>query len=202
MGEPPGGDAATGLQRTEMRPHFKLARPLGAGSRPPVRRCFDADVGVDGDDRDEDRELSELLSELRVVLPGVTVLFAFLLTVPFTARFGSLTGPQRGAYFVAFLTTATSIVFLVGEVAYHRLRGKPYDKVKMITTVTRQTVAAVALLGVALVAVVFLVSDVLYAGSVAIPLAAAIALLSLVAWFGIPLARRRRSLRQDRPTTR
>lgn len=149
------------------------------------------------EDRDEDRELDELLGELRVVLPGVTVLFGFLLSLPFSARFGGLTEPQRGAYFVAFLSTAAAIVCLVGEVAYHRLRGHPYDKKQMITTVTRQTVAAVALLGVALVAVVFLVGDVLYPGAVAIPLAAVVALLSVLTWFGIPLVRRRRSTTSD-----
>lgn len=99
---------------------------------------------------DEDRELQELLGELRVVLPGVTVLFAFLLSLPFAARFGSLTATQRTAFFVAFLSTAVALVFLVGDVAYHRLRGHPYDKQQMIRTVTRQTIAAVVLLGLAL----------------------------------------------------
>ena len=149
-------------------------------------------VPVDDDERNEDRELQELLGEVRVVLPGVTVLFAFLLSLPFTARFGSLTGAQRGAYFVAFLSTAVAIVFLVGEVAYHRLRGHPYDKEQMIKTATRQTVTAVVLLGTALVAVVFLVTDVLYAGAASASVAGGIAVLAMFVWFTVPLARRHR----------
>jgi predicted neutral ceramidase superfamily lipid hydrolase len=74
---------------------------------------------------DLDRELDEFLGEVRVMLPAVTVLFAFLLTVPFTARFPQLALPTRTAYFVAFVTTAIAIVLLVGETGYHRLRGKP-----------------------------------------------------------------------------
>jgi len=155
-----------------------------------VDRCG---VRVDDRGRDEDRELDELLSELRVVLPGVTVLFAFLLSLPFTARFASLTQAQRTAFFVAFLSTASAIVFLVGEVAYHRLRGRPYDKRQMIATATRQTVTALALLGLALVAVVFLVSDVLYGAATAVPLAAGLALLATSTWFALPFARRRRA---------
>ena len=147
---------------------------------------------VDANERDEDRELQELLGEVRVVLPGVTVLFAFLLSLPFTARFSSLTGAQRGAFFVAFLSTAVAIVFLVGEVAYHRLRGHPYDKPQMIKTATRQTVTGVVLLGTALVAVIFLVTDVLYAGAAPASVASVVGLLAIVVWFAVPLSRRHR----------
>jgi hypothetical protein len=146
-----------------------------------------------GDDRDDqDRQLDELLSELRIVLPGVTVLFAFLLSLPFTARFGALDRSQRAAYFVAFMASAISIVLLVAEVGYHRLRGRPYDKEQMITTTARQTVAAVGSLGVALVAVVYLVSDVVYPTSLATGVAVGVALLALASWVAVPVARRRR----------
>ena len=145
---------------------------------------------ADDNERDEDRELQELLGEVRVVLPGVTVLFAFLLSLPFTARFGSLTGAQRGAFFLAFLSTAVAIVFLVGEVAYHRLRRHPYDKPQMIRTATRQTVTAVVLLGTALVAVVFLVTDVLYTGAASASVTSVVGLLAVVVWFSVPLSRR------------
>ena len=147
---------------------------------------------VDANERDEDRELQELLGEVRVVLPGVTVLFAFLLSLPFTARFSSLTGAQRGAFFVAFLSTAVAIVFLVGEVAYHRLRRHPYDKPQMIKTATRQTVTGVVLLGTALVAVIFLVTDVLYAGAAPASVTSVVGLLTIVVWFAVPLSRRHR----------
>ena len=142
-------------------------------------------------DRDtDDRRLDELLSELRVVLPGATVLFAFLLTLPFTARSRELTDVQEAAYVVSFLTSAMSIVLLVAEVAYHRLRGRPYDKALMVRTVTRQAVAAVGLLGVSLLAAVYLVLDVIYSGVVAAPVTAAVGALAAVTWVGVPLSRR------------
>ena len=157
-----------------------------------TNRAGHTEVAVGEHGRDADRELDELLSELRVVLPAVTVLFAFLLTLPFTTRFTSLTAAQRTSFFIAFVSTAIAVVLLAGEVAYHRLRGHPYDKREMIATASRQTVAALVLLGAALVAVVFLVTDVLYAGTAAASLAAAVAVLAVLTWFAIPLARRRR----------
>ncbi|MGH9039253.1 MAG: DUF6328 family protein, partial [Acidimicrobiia bacterium] len=66
------------------------------------------------------RELEEILGELRVLLPGVAVLFAFLLTVPFSSRFSRLAGLDRGAYFVGFVASAVGLVFLAGAGAYHR----------------------------------------------------------------------------------
>ena len=139
---------------------------------------------------DQDRELDELLSELRVMLPAATVLFAFLLTVPFSASFAGLPGRSRATYFGAFLSSAAAIVFLVAESSYHRLRGKPYDKGRMLQTASRQAVTASVLLALALSAVVFLVTDVLYGAALAIPMTAALALLASVLWFGLPLLRR------------
>lgn len=139
----------------------------------------------------EDRRLDELLSELRVVLPGTTVLFAFLLSLPFTVPFRDLGPWQEAAFFVAFLATAVAIVLLVAEVGYHRLQGRDYDKGRMIRTTSRQATGAIALLGVALVAVVYLVSDVVYPSSVAVPLSVAVAGLAAWSWAAIPLSRRR-----------
>jgi archaellum biogenesis protein FlaJ (TadC family) len=158
-------------------------------------RRDDARHRWDAEQRTLDREVDELTAELRTVIPGVTVLLAFLLTVPFAAGFPELGTVQQAAYFTAFLSTALAVVFLVGESAYHRLRGKPYDKGLLLRTATRQAVAALVLLAVALGAVVFLVTDVLYGSWVSVPLAAALLALAAVAWFGIPLRRR---LRGDR----
>lgn len=158
-------------------------------------RRDDARHRWDREQRTLDREVDELTSELRTVIPGVTVLLAFLLTVPFAAAFPELGTVQEAAYFTAFLATALSVVFLVGESAYHRLRGKPYDKAVLLRTATRQTVTALALLAVALGAVVFLVTDVLYGSWVSVPLTAALLALAVVTWFGVPLYRR---LRGDR----
>ena len=76
-----------------------------------------------GEDRDERRarELTGLLQELRVMLPGVQVLFAFLLTVPFSARFGDVRSPQKAAFFGTLLCTALSAGLLLAPSAHHRL---------------------------------------------------------------------------------
>ena len=154
------------------------------------------DRGQDPRQRDHqtlDRELSELTSELRTIIPGVTVLFAFLLTVPFTTRFAELNEFDRGAYFLAFLSSALAVIFLVGESAYHRLRGKPYDKGQLVQTASRQAVAALVLLAVALSSVVLLVTDVIFPGGVAVPVTAVVAVLAGATWFGLPLLRRLRA---------
>ena len=142
--------------------------------------------------RDPNRELVELVDELRVILPGVTVLFAFLLALPFSAGFLAIDRLSRSAYFLAFVCTAVAIVLLVGESAYHRIRGRPYDKPRMLATATHQAVAALVLLAVAIPAVVFLVANVIYGLGIALFAAIAIFLFAALTWFGLPLRRRRR----------
>ncbi|HET6771316.1 MAG TPA: DUF6328 family protein [Actinomycetota bacterium] len=88
-----------------------------------------------------DRELIELLNELRVALPGVQVLFAFLLTVPFAQRFSQVSGLQRAVYFVALLATAVASVLFITPTAYHRLRWREPDKEQMLFTANRLTIA-------------------------------------------------------------
>ena len=139
---------------------------------------------------EEDRELSELIAELRVILPGVTVLFAFLLGLPFTARFAEVEAIERVAFFVGFLGSGASMVLLMGASAYHRVRGKPYDKARLIKTATRQTVAALTALLVSLTAVVFLVTRELYRVEVAISTSIATAAFASEVWLGLPLLRR------------
>src|SRR5437660_8272829 len=87
------------------------------------------------------RELMELLNELRVGLPGVQVLFAFLLTVPFTQRYTRLDGIQRDIYFLAVVSTAMATAFLIAPSSYHRLRWRQHDKVHMLETGNRLAIA-------------------------------------------------------------
>ena len=82
------------------------------------------------------------------------------------------------------------MVFLLGEAAYHRLRGKPYDKGRLVKTAGRQLVAALVLLTVALV--VFLVTDVLFGAAASVPVSVAMLVLLALTWFGLPLRRRLR----------
>ncbi|MGH2794381.1 MAG: DUF6328 family protein [Actinomycetota bacterium] len=137
-----------------------------------------------------DRELLELLNELRVALPGVQVLFAFLLTVPFTDRFRTLTDPQRDVYFAAFLTTAVSSVCLMAPTAYHRIRWREYDKEHMLRTANILSIAGIAFLALAVSLVVFVVTDLLFKGAAAGIATAVVSGALIVIWFGIPLSRK------------
>ena len=151
------------------------------------------DVRNDGDDagsRDVDRELHELTGELRVSIPGVTVLVAFLLTVPFAQDFSFGSALDRATYLVAFLSATAALVLLLGESAYHRLRGHPYDKQVLIRTATRQAVAALALLAVSLTSVVLLVTNALYGRALSVVAASSLLVFMSVTWFGLPLYRR------------
>jgi Family of unknown function (DUF6328) len=97
-----------------------------------------------------DRELDELLQELRVALPGVQVLFTFLLTIPFAQRFTSISGTQKTVYFVAFLSTAAATAFLIAPSAYHRIQWRQRDKERMLRTSTSFTLLGLSLLTVAI----------------------------------------------------
>lgn len=130
-----------------------------------------------------------------MVIPGVTVLLAFLLSLPFTPMFSELSQLQADVYFVAFLSTAVAVIFLLGEGAYHQVRGKPYDKGRLLRTAIRQMVTALILLGISLSAVVFLVTDLLFGTVTSVLLTCGIAILIVGMWFVLPLSRR---IRNDR----
>jgi predicted membrane channel-forming protein YqfA (hemolysin III family) len=139
-----------------------------------------------------DRELIELLNELRVALPGVQVLFAFLLTVPFSQRFGSVTGSQRGVYFFSVLATAAATVLFIAPTAYHRLRWRDRDKEQMLRSANRMAIAGTVFLALSITAVVYLTTSVLFGTSMAIAVAAGVAGLVSWLWYALPLFRRAR----------
>jgi amino acid transporter len=147
-------------------------------------------VGDDGTRLD--RELNELLQELRVTLPGVQVLFAFLLTVPFSQRFGQLTSTQRTAYFVAFLTAAAATALLLAPAAYHRIQWRQHDKERLLRTSTGFTIVGLGFLAVAMSAAAFVVADVLYATTWAAAVAAGVIAVLATFWFVLPLMSRLR----------
>ena len=125
--------------------------------------------GTDGEKTGRlDRETGELLQGLRVMLPGVSVLFAFLLTLPFTQRFGALDRAQRGVYYVAFLTAAASLVALVAPSSLLRVRWRRYDKEYLLRVGNRFALAGTAFLAVTVACSVFIVTDVLYRGAPAL----------------------------------
>jgi amino acid transporter len=132
-----------------------------------------------------DRELIELLNELRVVLPGVTVLLAFLLAVPFANGWTRVTSFQRDVFVVAFLSTAVSVALLTAPSSYHRLRFRHGNKERIVRIGNRLTIAGIVASAVSLLAVVVLVMDSVVSKGAAIAAAAALFAVIAVLWYGL-----------------
>ena len=146
----------------------------------------------DGESKEErlNRELIELLNELRVVLPGVQVLFAFLLTVPFSNQFRRITHEQEIVFYVTFLLTTVATVLLISPSAYHRLRWRQRDKEQMLLTSNRLAIAGMAFLASALTGAVYLLTDLLFeSAAVVYGVTTAAAALVLWFWYGLALTR-------------
>ena len=137
-----------------------------------------------------DRNWNELLSELRVVQTGVTILFSLLLTVPFSARFEDVTDAQRDMYVVALLLSAASSLVLVAPVPYHRVLFRQRQKAQVVTVANALSLVGLALLALALTSVLLLVLDVVLGRGPAVTLAAGFGLVTLGLWFGPALVRR------------
>jgi hypothetical protein len=141
-------------------------------------------------EHDLDQELIELLNELRVALPGVQVLFAFLLAVPFANGWNRVTDLQRDVFFLAFLCTAAASILLIAPSAYHRLRWREGDKEQMLRTSNRLAIAGTVFLALGMTAVVFLIGDILFKGLWAAVTSALVAGGCAWFWYGLPLSRR------------
>lgn len=149
--------------------------------------------GLGRDESEEerlDRQLIELLNEVRIAIPGVQVLFAFLLTVPFAAGWADTSELQRDAYFATLLLTAAATALLMAPAAIHRLRFRKGDKRTIVEWAHRLTIAGMAVLGLAMAGAVFLVTDVLYEVTTAAIVAGAVLGLIVGLWFVLPLTRR------------
>jgi hypothetical protein len=150
-----------------------------------------ADPPPSGEGHDLDRELIELLNELRVALPGVQVLFAFLLAVPFANGWERVTDLQRDVFFVAFLATAAASILLIAPSAHHRLLWREGDKERILRTANILTIAGTVFLAIGMTAAVFLIGDVLFKAWWAGLTAAVVAAGFGWFWYGLPLVRRR-----------
>ncbi|HET9672956.1 MAG TPA: DUF6328 family protein [Actinomycetota bacterium] len=137
-----------------------------------------------------DRELIELLNGLRVILPGVQVLLAFLLTVPFSSGFPDTTRTERTLYFVTVLLTVGAIAALTAPAAYHRVRFREGDKERMLFTSNAFAITGLGLLALSMSGVVFLITDVLFGTAVAAPVATLVLGIFVGAWFAVPLWRK------------
>jgi hypothetical protein len=136
-----------------------------------------------------DRQMIELLNELRVALPGVQILFAFLLTVPFSQRFGQLTSFQRNDYYLTLLATTLSTACLIAPSAAHRLRFHKHDRNWLIESANALTIAGLVALTLAITGAVTLITDLLFDGVRVWIYSGAVALVVLGLWFARPLLR-------------
>lgn len=136
-----------------------------------------------------DRNLEELLAGLRVALPGVQVLFAFLLVLPFQSGFPSVSPFQEKVYFATLLSTALASILLIAPTARHRIRFRRGDKAYVVFTANRLAIAGLAFLGLGMIGAVVLVSDFLFGAVTTIVATALVAGALLWLWFGSPLSR-------------
>jgi hypothetical protein len=139
----------------------------------------------------DDRNLTELMGELRVALPGVQVLFAFLLVVPFNQRFGQTTTFERDLYFAALLCTLLAAILLIAPTVIHRLEFRRGQKAHVVSVANRLTILGLAVFAVAMTCAIALVTLYLFGGATAIVTTAVAALAFLAFWFVGPLLRRR-----------
>jgi archaellum biogenesis protein FlaJ (TadC family) len=153
-----------------------------------------------GESRKErvDRELIELLNELRVALPGVQFLFAFLLIVPFQQTRDDLTDLQRTVYFVALLAAAVATLLLIAPAAQHRVLFRQKDKEQLLRRSNRYAFTGLVVLGLAICAAILLVVDVLFSLTQAWVAAGVVAVLLTIMWIAVPLWRKAHT-EQDEP---
>jgi membrane protein YdbS with pleckstrin-like domain len=136
-----------------------------------------------------DQELIEILNEVRVALAGASVLFGFLLIVPFSAGWDGATDAQHTAYVVAFLATLLSVVGFMTPTAYHRLRWREKNKERMLRVSHAGTIVGIAFLAVAMTAATYLVIDEMARTAVAAAVTAVAGAVFVGVWFLLPLSR-------------
>jgi hypothetical protein len=138
-----------------------------------------------------DRNLVELLQEVRVVQTGVQVLFAFLLMAPLTPVFQKLGSLQQAEYFVTLLFAAAGAVLLIAPTAYHRLLFRRGDKEYLVVVANRLTIVGLAAVGLSMVGALVFVSDILFDRWAVILVGALALTICSILWAFLPLLRRR-----------
>lgn len=139
-----------------------------------------------------DRNFNEPLSELRVALPGVQVLFAFLLVAPFNTAFRQISEFERKLYLATLLATAVSSMLLIAPSMYHRILFRHHDKAVLIAWSNRLMIAGMTGLALAMTSAIMLVTHVLFGPTTAVTTAASVAAGFAGLWYAVPLRRRRR----------
>jgi hypothetical protein len=174
------------------------ATPPGPDAPAPVRRRFDPSAALrSAEDRGEtleqvlDRNLNELLQELRVAFTGIQIMFAFLLGLAFTQRFTELDPFDVTVYTIALLTTAFATLVLLAPVSLHRIVFRRGQKAALVTVADRMLTVGLAMLVPAICSAVLLVLDIVLGRWQAIVGSAATGLVGLLTWYVFPLNIRR-----------
>jgi Kef-type K+ transport system membrane component KefB len=137
-----------------------------------------------------DRELMELLQELRVIIPGVQVLLAFLLTAPFQQRFAQLPGSMRNAFFASIVCAILATAFLIAPSAHHRLRWRAGEKERLVRVGNQMAIAGTVFLAAAIVLALYVITDVLFSTQLAIWTTVAAVALFFLLWYVVPMVGR------------
>jgi hypothetical protein len=141
------------------------------------------------EEQHRDRQMLELLNELRIALPGVQILFGFLLTVPFAQGFQRVTTTQRTLFYATLLATAASTICLIAPSAIHRLRFHKHDRAFIIESASKYMIAGLVFLAMAIVLAIAMVTDFLYDSWIVWVSPLTIALALTLVWFIRPLLR-------------
>lgn len=164
---------------------------MANGARTATGQGGGGDGGDESHSERINRELIELINELRVALVGVQVLFAFLLAVPFAQGFADVTNFQKALFFIVLCATAIASALMVAPSAYHRINFRAKDKEQMLRTANGLMLGGLAFLATSIVGAVVLVADFIY-GSTVTSVACAVVGIALFTglWFALPLIRR------------
>ena len=141
------------------------------------------------EERKRDRQMIELLNELRVALPGVQILFAFLLTVPFTPRFPDLTSFERDVFYITLLATVLSTACLIAPSAAHRLRFHRGDREWLVESANTLLIAGLGFLAIAIGSAFLLITDLLFNGARVWIYSGIVWVVIVALWFVRPLKR-------------
>jgi Flp pilus assembly protein TadB len=146
----------------------------------------------ESDDARRNRQLTELLNELRVALPGVQMLFGFLLAVPFSQRFTHVTSHQQALYYTAFVTAAAASVCFIAPTSFHRIVWRHGDKGLLLRISSGLTIVGTVFLAVAIISVMLFITSYLYGSSYAAVIGSLLLGMLVVLWYVLPLAVRLR----------
>ncbi len=138
-----------------------------------------------------DRNMVELLQEVRVVQTGVQILFGFLLTIAFQPKFDKLSSFQKADYFGTLVAAATTLIMLSAPISWHRILFRHGDKEHLVEIANRFTMIGLAAMGATMIGVVMLLSDLAFPPALTVLITGAAVIACSVLWYAMPLARLR-----------